>query len=101
MRVMRAIFRVFFFLLLVQDLAGHRSFRGRLSLNYMPLETARHPGRKCTGHERCRGWYLVSIQLITSFNLFSGKLENPNKIIRFNTSIVRMKMNLCEESRRR
>ena len=66
----------------------------------MPLETARHPGRKCTGHERSRGWYLVSVQP-TSFYLFSGKLEYLNKIIRFNTSIVRMKMNPCEEIRRR
>jgi len=69
----------------------------------MPLETARHPGRKCTGHERSRSWYLVSVQLVTltSFYLFSGKLEYLNKIIRFNTSIVRMKMNPCEEIRRR
>ena len=65
----------------------------------MLLETARHPSRKCTGHERSRGWYLVSLQLVTptSFYLFSGKLEYLNKIIRFNTSIVRMKMNPCEE----
>ena len=58
----------------------------------MPLERARHPGQKCTGHERSRGWYLVSVQLVTptSFYLFSGKLEYLNKIIRFNTSIVRM-----------
>ena len=70
---------------------------------YMPLETARHPGRKLTGHELSRGWYLVSVQLVTpsSFYLFSGKLEYLNKIIRFNTSIVRMKMNPCEEIRRR
>ena len=68
---------------------------------HMPLETARHPGRKCTGHERSRSWYLVSIQLVTSFYLFSGKVEYPNKIIRFKTSIVRMKMNPCEEIRRR
>ena len=68
---------------------------------HMPLERARHPGRKCTGHERSRSWYLVSIQLVTSFYLFIGKLEYPNKIIRFNTSIVRMKMNPCEEIRRR
>ena len=63
----------------------------------MPLETARHPGRKCTGHERSRGWYLVSVQLVTptSFYLFSGKLEY------LNNSIVRMKMNPCEEIRRR
>ena len=72
----------------------------------MPLETARHQGRKCTGHERSRGWYLVSVQLVTltsltSFYLFSGKLEYLNKKIRFNTSIVRMKMNPCEEIRRR
>ena len=78
----------------------------------MPLETARHPGRKRTGHERSRGWYLVSVQLVTerhrnaivtpsSFYLFSGKLEYLNEIIRFNSSIVRMKMNPCEEIRRR
>ena len=66
---------------------------------HMPLETARHPGRKCTGHERSRSWYLVSIQLV--FYLSSRKLEYPNKIIRFNTSIVRMKMNPCEEIRRK
>ena len=34
-----------------------------LPLADMPLETARRPGRKCTGHERSRSWYLVSIQL--------------------------------------
>ena len=39
--------------------------------------------------------------LVTSFYLFSGKLEYPNKIIRFNISIVRMKMNPCEEICRR
>ena len=38
---------------------------------------------------------------VTSFYLFSGKLEYPNKIIRFNTSIVPMKMNPCEKIRRR
>ena len=38
---------------------------------------------------------------VTSFYLFSGKLEYPNKIIRFNTSIVRMQMNPCEEICRR
>ena len=37
----------------------------------------------------------------SSFYLFSGKLEYLNKIMRFNTSIVRMKMNPCEEIRRR
>ena len=70
---------------------------------HMPLEKARHPGRKRTGHELSRGWYLVSVQLVTpsSFYLFSGKLEYLNKIIRFNTYIVRMKMNPCEEIRRR
>ena len=69
----------------------------------MPLETARHLGRKCTGHKRLRGWYLVSVQLVTptSFYLFSGKLEYLNKIIWFNTFTVRMKMNPCEEIRRR
>ena len=69
----------------------------------MLLETARHPGRKCTGHERSRGWYPVSVQLVTptSLYLFSGKLEYLNKIIRFNTFIVRMKMNPCGEIRRR
>ena len=46
-------------------------------------------------HTFCRG------VLVTSFYLFSGKLEYPNKISRFNTSIVRMKMNPCEEIRRR
>ena len=67
----------------------------------MPLEKARHPGRKRTGHELSR--YLVSVQLVTpsSFYLFSGKLEYLNKIIRFNTYIVCMKMNPCEEIRRR
>ena len=72
---------------------------GLAPIKYMLLETARHPGRKCTGHERSRSWYLVSIQLV--FYLSSGKLEYPNKIIRFKTSIVRMKMNPCEEIRRR
>ena len=76
-----------------------------IALSHMPLETARHPGRKCTGHERSRGWYLVSVQLVTpiSFYLFSRKLEYliMNKIIGLNTSIARMKMNPCEEIRRR
>ena len=35
-----------------------------------------------------------------SFYLYSGKHEYLNKIIRFNTSIVRMKMHPCEEIRR-
>ena len=35
------------------------------ALNNMALEKARHPGRKRTGHERSRGWYLVSAQLVT------------------------------------
>ena len=39
--------------------------------------------------------------LVASFYLFSGKLEYPNEIIRFNTSIVPMKMNPCEEICRR
>ena len=69
-------------------------------LRLTAVSTARHPGRKFTGHERSRGWYLVSVQP-TSFYLFSGKLEYLNKIIRFNTSIVSMKMNPCEEIRRR
>ena len=70
---------------------------------YMLLETARYTGRKCTGHEHSRGWYPVSVQLATptSFYLFSGKLAHLNKIIRFNTFIVRMKMNPCEEIRQR
>ena len=46
----------------------------------MPLETARHQGRKCTGHERSRGWYLVSVQLaltsLTLFYLFRKALDN-------------------------
>ena len=36
---------------------------------YMPLQTARHPGRKYTGRERSRGWYLVSVQLVTLTHL--------------------------------
>ena len=66
----------------------------------MPLETAFHPGRKCTGHEPSRGWYLVSVQLVTPTptSFFSGKLRTG---IKFNTSIVRMKINPCEEIRRR
>ena len=44
-----------------------------------------------------------AVQLVTptSFYLFSGKLEYLNKIIWFNTFTVRMKMNPCEEIRRR
>ena len=37
----------------------------------------------------------------TSFYFYSGKREYLNKIIRFNTSVVRMKMNPCEEIRLR
>ena len=69
----------------------------------MPLERARHPGRKCTGHERLRGWYLVSVQLVTptSFYLFSGKLEYLNKIIQVQYLYCSYDMNPCEEIRRR
>ena len=39
--------------------------------------------------------YVTRSPGVTSFYLFSGKLEYRNKIIRCNTSIVRMKMNPC------
>ena len=48
--------------------------------DYMPLETARHPGRKCTGHERSRGWYLVSVQPTLSAFLLYGKTGKNSRV---------------------